>query len=75
MTQMRGRTPDAGAWESGDVDLFVEALRRVGPMPLRELGEESEIAGWPAERVRQAVVSAWSENRIYVDAGDLLVAL
>ncbi|HEY0903082.1 MAG TPA: hypothetical protein VGE14_04260 [Marmoricola sp.] len=75
MTEMRGALHGQGPWEDGDVDRVVRLLRDCGPLPLDALGQESALADWPAQRVQQAVVSAWSHNLIYVDASDLLVAL
>jgi hypothetical protein len=53
----------------------VRVLHHVGPLPLRELADEPELADWPPERVEQAIVSAWSCALIFIDSGDLLVAL
>jgi len=63
------------AGQTEDAVHVVRVLHHVGPLPLRELSEEPELADWPAERIEQAIVSAWSRALIFIDSGDLLVAL
>jgi len=58
-----------------DATRVVRALHRSGPTALGELRGQPELKGWPAERVRQAVVAAWSANLIFIDTRDQLVAL
>jgi hypothetical protein len=64
-----------GPWEEGDVARIVNALRRSGPLPIRDLPREPEFAGWAIQRIEHAVISAWSRNLIFIDQGDQLVAL
>ena len=65
----------SGPWEQTDVARVVRVLRRSGPQPLGELASDPDLAGWSAERVEHAVVSARSRNLISIDPRDLLVAL
>ena len=58
-----------------DVDQVLRVLRQSGPMPLRELQDHPEFDGWQAGRVNDAVVVAWSRDRISIDPRDLLVVL
>jgi hypothetical protein len=58
-----------------DAAQVVHVLHHVGPVPLQELADEPELAGWPPERVEQAIVSAWSHALIFIDNRDLLIAL
>jgi hypothetical protein len=67
--------PHTAAWDDGDVTPVVRALHRWGPQSLPDLVRDPEVAGWPAERVEHAIVVAWSLNLIFIDTGDLLVAL
>jgi hypothetical protein len=53
----------------------VGTLRRSGPLGLDELCDQPDFVDWPARRVEQAVITAWSDNLIFVDPRDLLVAL
>jgi hypothetical protein len=61
--------------EEADLARVVGTLRRSGPLGLDELCDEPEFLDWPAQRVEQAVVAAWSHNLIFIDPRDLLVAL
>jgi hypothetical protein len=61
--------------EAEDVARVVRVLHRSGPLPLGSLADEPELADWPSERVEHALVSAWSRALIFIDSGDLLVAL
>ena len=58
-----------------DRDLVVEVLRGGGPRSLSHLRELPAFAGWPSERVELAVVQAWSDSLLSVDADDQLIAL
>jgi len=58
-----------------DVASVVALLRRKGPLTLRDLRDEPEMADWPDERTRTAVTTAWSRTLIFVDPEDQLVAL
>jgi hypothetical protein len=73
MTEAHRTLP--GPWEDADVARIIRALRRSGPLLLRDLTREPELVGWPAQRIEHAVVSAWSRNLIFIDQRDLLVAL
>ena len=73
MTQAHGPLP--GPWEDTDGARVVHALRRSGPLPMRDLNLEPEFVGWSAQRLEHAVIAAWSRNLIYVDQRDLLVAI
>ena len=69
------RHPRATADGTEDVACVVRVLHHAGPIPLRELAEDPELADWTRERIEHAVVSAWSRALIFVDTRDLLVAL
>lgn len=58
-----------------DVARVLHVLHHAGPLPLRDLADDPELADWPPERIEHAVVSAWSRALIFVDTRDLLVAL
>ena len=73
MNQAHRSIPRAS--EETDLDRVIGTLRRSGPLGIEELRDEPEFADWPAQRVEQAVVTAWSHNLIFVDQRDLLVAL
>jgi hypothetical protein len=64
-----------GPWDDADVTLVLRVLHRSGPLPMSELSQSQDLAGWTRRRVEHAVVTAWSRNLIFVDARDLLVAL
>jgi hypothetical protein len=63
------------AWGETDVTHIVRLLHHGGPLPLGELADDPTVAEWPAERVEQAIVSAWSRGLIFIDTRDLIVAL
>jgi hypothetical protein len=63
------------AREESDLACVLSTLRHSGPLELEDLRDAPEIADWPARRLEQAVVTAWSRNLISVDRRDLLVAL
>jgi hypothetical protein len=69
------RHPRATTDREEDVASVVRVLHHAGPIPLRELAEDPELADWTRERIEHAVVSAWSRALIFVDTRDLLVAL
>jgi hypothetical protein len=69
------RIPRALGADMEDVAHVVRVLHHAGPLPLRELADDPELADWPSERIEHAVVSAWSRALIFVDTRDLLVAL
>lgn len=69
------RHPRATTDRSEDVARVVRVLHHSGPVPLRELADDPELADWTHERIEHAVVSAWSSALIFVDSRDLLVAL
>jgi hypothetical protein len=64
-----------GPWEATDTARVVQALRRSGPRPMRELGADQDFEEWPEKRLEAAVVAAWSRNLISIDPSDLLFAL
>lgn len=64
-----------GPWDDADVTQVVRVLHRSGPLPMSELGQTGDLAGWTRQRVEHAVVSAWSRNLIFIDTRDLLVAI
>jgi hypothetical protein len=61
--------------EESDLARVVGTLRRSGPLGLDELCDQPDFVDWPARRVEQAVITAWSDNLIFIDPRDLLVAL
>jgi hypothetical protein len=63
------------ARKENDLACVLGMLRRSGPLDLDDLRDAPELADWPAQRLEQAVVTAWSRNLISVDQRDLLVAL
>lgn len=65
----------SGPREDTDVTEVVDVLHRAGPLPIRDLAAEPDLADWSSERLEHAVVSAWSDTLIYVDQRDHLVAL
>jgi hypothetical protein len=67
--------PNGARWDDRDVIHVVRALHRWGPQSLPDLVDDPELAGWPAQRVEHAVVTAWAQNVIFVDTRSLLVAL
>jgi hypothetical protein len=69
------RDPRATRGNAEDVARVVRVLHLAGPLPLRELADEPELADWSPERIEHAVVAAWSAALIFVDTRDLLVAL
>ncbi|MGY2874745.1 hypothetical protein ACVW00_001935 [Marmoricola sp. URHA0025 HA25] len=69
------RDPRAIQGDAEDVTRVLSVLHHAGPLPLRELADEPELAEWTHERIEHAVVSAWSRALIFVDTRDLLVAL
>jgi hypothetical protein len=69
------RNPTVLQGDAEDVAHVLRVLHRAGPLPLRELTDDPDLADWPPERVEQAVVSAWSRALIFVDAHDLIVPL
>lgn len=62
-------------WEQTDVAHVVRALRSTGPLPLADIDELPDLDAWPPERIRAAVVTAWSQDLISIDPRDLLVVL
>jgi hypothetical protein len=58
-----------------DVAQVLHVLHHAGPVPLSELGDDPELAEWSSERIEHALVSAWSRALIFIDSGDMLVAL
>jgi hypothetical protein len=69
------RHPRAATGGTEDVACVVRVLHHAGPIPLRELADDPELADWSRDRIEHAVVSAWSSALIFVDTRDLLVAL
>lgn len=65
----------AGLQPERDAAQVARTLRRVGPLPLADLGHEPDLVGWSARRIENAVVSAWSRNLIFIDPRDQLVAI
>jgi hypothetical protein len=61
--------------EDTDVAEVVGVLHRAGPLRMRDLACQPEVADWSAQRLEHAVVSAWSTTLIFVDQRDLLVAI
>lgn len=73
MTEAQGTL--LGPWEDTDVARVVRVLHQSGPLPLRDLTREPDLANWPAHRIEHAIVSAWSRKLIFIDNRDLLVAI
>ena len=69
------RNPRAISPDTEDVAHVLRVLHEVGPLPLRELADDPELADWPPERIEHAVVSAWSRALVFVDTRDLVIAL
>ena len=77
-----GRAPDSpgGATSStddgsGDADLVVDVLHRVGRCSMRGLQTQPELDQWSPVRLEQAVVQAWNGGLVFIDPNDDLVAL
>jgi hypothetical protein len=64
-----------GTPTTGDADLVVEVLHRIGRCSLRSLLTQPELNGWPSGRLEQAVVVAWNGGLVFIDRNDDLVAL
>lgn len=73
MTELRRTLP--GPWHEADVAVVVHLLRTSGPLPMRELATEPALLDWTAARIENAVVGAWSQDLIFVDDRDLIVAI
>ena len=73
MSIAQRKLPTVGHAE--DAAHVARVLHRVGPVPLQELADEPALAGWPPERVEQAIVAAWSNALVFIDSTDHLVAL
>lgn len=70
--------PSSGGPEfssGGDARAVARMLHKAGPLDITELRDQPELADWSAARVEDAVVCAWSDNLIFIDTGDHLVAI
>lgn len=74
---MRGYQSGSSDGYGSDTDVarIVEFLHRTGPCTLSALRSENELRAWSDMRLEGALVAAWSQCRIFVDAEDELVPL